>query len=172
MSVAVERDLGELTTAELLGLFTTLDCPSVEEMHGDYQARVLRQPSWLLGAAGAVTLANPAARWLSKGFRPVDASTGRGYNSFSLLGRTVRTFPMATRIAPSRFDGLPAYELVYRAYRSPLGAANMIDEVRRIDEDRYLGLGTCSLTRGTGRVPLPFLLEGPTEPYLGDVGPS
>jgi hypothetical protein len=163
-------DVDALDTDALLRLFGTLDCPSVAEMNGDYRARMLRQPAWLLAMAGAVTLGNPATRWMSKGFRPVDDEFGRGYNSFRVLGRTVQRFPMRTRIANSRFDGRPMYELEYAAYRSLCATMNMVDEIRRIDDGRYLGIGTWGYTEAARRVPQPFLLVGPSEPYLGDIG--
>jgi len=108
--------------------------------------------------------------WLSKSFRPVDRERGRGCNGFRHFGKVVTRFPMATLIAPSRFDGRPAFQLVYRAYVSLFGAMHVVDEVRRLEAGRYLGLGTMGFTSAQRQVPLPFLLEGPTGPYPGDLG--
>lgn len=77
---------------------------------------------------------------------------------------------MCTLIAPSRFDGRPAYQLVYRSYHSICGFVHMVDEVRRLDKGRYLGIGTIGFTDAQRRVPLPFLLSGPIAAYDRDLG--
>ena len=86
------------------------------------------------------------------------------------FGRVTRQGPFLTLIAPSRFDGRPAYQLVYRAYHSICGFVHMVDEVRRLEVGRYLGIGTVGFTDAQRRVPLPFLLTGPIGPYSGDMG--
>ena len=72
--------------------------------------------------------------------------------------------------APSRFDGQPAYQLVYRHFESLCGDVNMVDEVRRVVPGLYLGIGTWGFSKGQRHIPLPFLLEGPVAPYLCDIG--
>lgn len=162
--------LGTLSTTELLETFAGLECPSVADLHGEYTARLLRQPSVFATVTGAISVANPAFPWLAKAFRPIDPETGRGYNTFRQLGRVVQRLPMHTVIAPSRFDGRPAYHLIYRAFHSFCGDINMVDEVRRFDTGTYLGIGTWGLTDAQRLVPLPFVLEGPVHPYRGDIG--
>lgn len=163
-------DLRHLATAELLALFTTLDAPAIEEMHGEYRAELLRQPNAVATLAGRVIVGNPLLPWLCKAFRPVDATTGRGYNTFRVAGRVVQRFPMRTQLAPSRFDGRPAYHLIYRAYESACGDINMVDEVRRLAPGIYLGIGTWGFIAAQRRIALPFLLEGPVGDYRGDIG--
>jgi len=163
-------ELLDLNTTELLALFTTLPAPSIEEMNGEYAARLLAQPNAFASVTGHAAVSNPFARWLCKGFRPVDGRTGRGYNTFRQFGRIRRRYAMHTLIAPSRYDGRPAYTLVYRAYGSVCGAINMVDEVRRAAPGVYLGIGTWGFTERQRRIPLPFLLTGPVGPYRGDVG--
>ena len=160
----------DLRSADLLELFRTLACPTVEEMDGEYASRLLRQPNWFYSLGAAATVQNRLSRWRSKGFRPLDAGRGRGYNTFRLAGRAHRCWPMASSVAPSRYDGRPAFQLDYRAFRSLCGAVNMVDEIRRLDDGRYLGIGTLGFTDRMRLVPLPFLLEGPIGPYAGDLG--
>lgn len=163
-------DLRRLTTAELLELFHSLEAPGIQEMHGEYRASLLAQPYWLARATGWVSVATPFQRWLCKGFRPVDGSTGRGYNAFLQCDRVVLRYPMLTLMAPSRFDGQPAFQLVYRHFRSACGDVHMVDEVRRVAPGLYLGIGTLGFTAAQRRIPRPFLLEGPVAPYRRDVG--
>lgn len=163
-------ELEQMSTDELLTLFSTLEAPAMAEMDGEYAARLLRQPSALAAVAGRFAVANPLAPWLCKAFRPVSAEQGRGYNTFSVLGRVIQRFPMQTLIAPSRYDGRPAYTLVYRAYHSLCGDIHMVDEVRRLEAGLYLGIGTWGFSRAQRQVALPFLLQGPVSNYRADVG--
>lgn len=163
-------DVDALTTDELLTLFRSLACPAIDEMDGEYAARLLKQPNAFAAFGGRLLTTNPLMFWRGKAFRPVDATTGRGYNHFDVGGRVVQRFPMHTELAPSRFDGRPAYQLVYRAFASACGDINMVDEIRRLAPGVYLGIGTCGFTDAQRRIGLPFLLEGPTGAYRGDIG--
>lgn len=157
---------------ELMVLFSGLAAPELTEMNGQFAAALLVQPSALAQIIGKVTVNNPLmpGRWLCKAFRPVSAQSGRGYNGFAHLGRQVQRYPMHTLIAPSRYDGRPAYTLVYAAFRSACGAVHMVDEVRRVAPGLYLGLGTWGFTDRQRRQALPFVLRGPVGPYAGDIG--
>jgi hypothetical protein len=162
--------LRHMTFDELLALFETLEVPSIAEMNGEYAASLLRQPNVLASISGWATVVNPLMPWLCKSFRPVDEDTGRGYNTFKRMGRVIQKFPMQTIIAPSRYDGKPAYTLVYRAFQSFCGDINMVDEVRRLGEGLYLGMGTWGFSNRQRRVALPFLLEQTPHAYRGDIG--
>ena len=164
-------DVDRLSAAELLELFRTLPAPTLAEMQGEYAARLLRQPTLFTQLTGQGLLHAPLLpRWRAKAFRPVDAGTGRGYNTFAAFGRILQRYPMHTLIAPSRFDGQPAFQLVYRHFRSLCGFIHMVDEVRRLGDGRYLGIGTWGFSGKQRQVALPFLLEGPVGPYRGDIG--
>jgi hypothetical protein len=165
-------DIHEMSSEQVLALFRTLECPTIAEMDGEYRGEQLRAPGPISTMICAAFTNNPLlfGRWLSKSFRPVDTSSGRGYNSLRHFGRVGRRGPMRTLIAPSRFDGEPAYQLVYRWFHSLCGFVHMVDEVRRLDAGRYLGIGTMGFTHAQRRVPLPFLLSGPKGPYLDDLG--
>jgi len=165
-----EDQLLLLSTTQLLALFKTLEAPKIEDMQGEYAARLLAQPSWLAAVAGRATLYNPLRHWLSKAFRPVDQETGRGYNTFLQRKRIVQCYPMLTKIASSRFDGKPVYQLEYRHFHSACGSIYMVDEVRRLTSDLYLGIGTYGFTDAQRLIPYPFLLKGPQAAYRGDIG--
>lgn len=162
--------LRQLSTAELLQLFATLEAPDIAEMHGEYSASLLNQKFWLATVVGRAALENPFQSWLCKAFRPVDSETGRGYNTFQQGRRVVQRYPMLTLTAPSRFDGRPAYQLVYRYFHSLCGTIHMVDEVRRVVPGLYLGMGTYGFTKAQRQTPYPFVLEGPVAQYRGDIG--
>lgn len=161
-----------MSIQELMALFAKSAAPTVQQMDGEFAARLLAQPSKLAQVIGNATVNNPLmpGHWLCKAFRPISGDRGRGYNAFAQLGRKVRRYPMETLIAPSRYDGRPAYTLVYASFRSMCGAINMVDEVRQVGPDLYLGIGTWGFSDAQRRMPLPFVLRGPASPYAGDIG--
>lgn len=167
-----DLDLAALTSDELLALFLTLEAPTLDEMHGEFDAAMLKQDYFLAEVFWTCSLKNPIwpGWWLRKAFRPVSDAAGRGYNTFRHLGRLVQRFPMATLMAPSRYDGRPAFTLVYRAYHSVCGAVHMVDEVRRVQPGKYLLIGTIGYTDEQRRVPNPCVLHGPVAPYRADIG--
>jgi hypothetical protein len=163
-------DLDHKSTSELMSLFSTLEAPSIEEMNGEYAARMLSQRNVLVGTLSGLMLSNPLRTWQCKAFRPVNHETGRGYNTFIQGRKLIQCYPMMTLIAPSRFDGRPAYQLIYRQFHSVCGTIHMIDEVRRYKTGIYIGVGTLGFTSAQRSEPYPFLLEGPAAPYRGDIG--
>jgi hypothetical protein len=167
-----ESELRAMSFKALMALFSGLPAPEMSEMDGEFAAALLAQPSALAQLTGDLTVNNPLmpGYWLCKAFRPVSPQSGRGYNAFRHLGRKVQRYPMQTLIAPSRYDGRPAYTLVYAAFRSMCGAIHMVDEVRRVAPGLYLGIGTWGFTDRQRRVALPFVLRGPVAPYAGDIG--
>ena len=166
------KDLTQMSTPQLLEVFRTLECPTMEEMDGEFLGQQLRQPGPISTLVSALFTNNPLlfGKWRSKSFRPTGPDSGRGYNTLRNFGRETIQGPMVTLIAPSRFDGKPAYQLVYRAFHSICGFVHMVDEVRRVDEGQYLGIGTVGFSSAQRRIPLPFKLNGPVASYKTDVG--
>ena len=156
-----------LASRDILNLFATLPCPTLAEMNGEYSARVIMQPHPLLNWLAQRAISNPVypGQWLCKAFTPVSQTEGRGYNSFYFHGEVIRRFPMQTVIAPSRFNGKPAYQLIYSAYDSLCGRINMVDELRRAADGHYLGIGTCGFSERQRLIPLPFTLSGPNATF-------
>lgn len=166
-------DLLHATTEELMELWKTLPAPELEEMNGEYLAQLIGQRSWMDMTVWRMECENPLIHgsWIGKAFRPVDETFGRGYNMFrERNGEIVQVFPMKTLIAPSRFDGKPAYTLVYSAYRSANRFVHMVDEVRKLGEGHYLLIGTYGLTKKQRMKPDFNLLIGPQRPYTQDIG--
>ena len=149
-----------LDTTGLLAFFATLPAPSIEEMDGEYAARLLAQPNLLASVTGRGTVSNPLAPWLCKAFRPVDGQTGRGYNTFRQFGRVRQRGAMHTLIAPSRYDGRPAYTLV--TLRLMCGASRGREVPR--GSGVYLGIGTWGFTARQRRVPCPSCSPVPSAP--------
>ena len=169
--MAPQPDLASLTAAELLDLFSTLEAPTLAEMNGEFSGRLLKQNS-LTARLLALCFRMPLwpGTWLGKGFRSGPTATGRGYNIFRHFGKVAQRFAMGTHIAPSRYDGKTAFQLVYRAYRSICGALDIVDDVRRLEPGVYLGVGTLGVAKHPRRSPILFMMTGPVAAYRGDVG--
>jgi hypothetical protein len=154
-------------------LFAALPAPALGELDGEYATRLLAQPVPLLRQVYGALIYNPMlGTWLGKAFNGGHdgRQTGQGYNYFRRRGRVVRSLPMLTCVAPSRFDGRPAFQLVYRAFHSLCAEVHMVDEIRRVGPGLYLGIGTAGFIRAQRVRPMPFELTGPQSPYAGDIG--
>jgi hypothetical protein len=150
----------------LIALFSTLEAPTVEEMHGEYRATLLDQGSRLTNWLGR-TMVHLPGRWWGKAFAPRTPDEGHGYNRFERRGRTLRSLRMRTHLGQSHIDSGTSYHLDYSAFQGrahPLHT--MWDEVRRLGDGRYLGLGRVGYTERQRRWLMPFLLEGPPEPFV------
>jgi hypothetical protein len=161
--------LKSLNHKEIMELFSTLSAPIVSEMDGEYEAGMLNTGSVFLDLGCKLSLQNPLlfGYWLCKSFTPGDDNKSHGYNSFRKFGKVVRKFRMKTEIASSRYDGKDIFELYYPAYKSLLGAIKMVDEVRKIKDGLYLGIGTWGFTEKQRMIPLPFYLSGPIHEFVG-----
>lgn len=161
------NDLIHLEYGELLDLFRHLSNPTSAVMTGEFSARMLAGRNPLISLVGDASVNNPfIGYWIGKAF----SGSGRGYNYFRRFGRIVRSQPMATLIGPSRFDGRPCFQLRYRAFLSPCGLINMVNQVRRVRSGLYLGMGTVGYTPWERGVRMPFQLTGPHAAYAGDIG--
>ena len=159
-----------LCRREVLQVFETLDSPSLAEMDGEFECTLLDQGGYLDDLVSLIFLSNPLSGWwLGKAFQPRGEQEGHGYNWYARAGKVCRRFRMQTRIQPSRFDGRPAYVLIYSVHRHLYGRINMEDEIRKIRDGLYLGIGTNGFTARQRMTPKPFTLSGPVRPYLDAV---
>ncbi len=166
-------DLLDATKEELMELFKSLPAPTMEEMHGEFYARMVGKRTFRELLTWQFEMQNNLTNgtWIGKAFRQVDEKTGRGYNIFRRANdKIVHNYPMKTMIAPSRYDGKPAFTLIYRAFHSKYGFVHMVDEVRKLGAGQYLLIGTYGLTKKSRMIPDFNILEGPRRPYEGDVG--
>jgi hypothetical protein len=168
-SIAVEN----LSPAEAVELFKTLPCPTMKEMNGEFSGEMTTFPTLFKRLYWTIASKNPfyLGIWQGKSFRQTGPGAGRGYNSvWRLFGGTVDMWPMLTSIGPSFFDGKPAFRLVYRAFDHHAGDIHMLDEVRRLPDGRYLGIGRIGDSVEERRMPMPFLLKQRIGDYRQDVG--
>ncbi|MGB5810777.1 MAG: hypothetical protein WBG86_09620, partial [Polyangiales bacterium] len=171
-------DLRVMNRKDLVNLYHGLDAPRFDEMHGEFPASILDQGSlgsYLFGVFGV----NIKGRWLCKAFEPMGRNDGHGYNSFQTRTGVRRIWRMRTRVGPSKLDhddndDNDAFHLEYADFNSfrqggPVGAQmhTMFDEVRKVQEGVYLGIGRFGFTTRTKSQLRPFLLEGPVASFVG-----
>jgi hypothetical protein len=158
-------ELRALPQSELMKLFLRLDSPSMTEMNGEFRGHVLDQGAFRLIKESLLYFAVRApfvnGRWQGKGFTATSDDAGHGYNRYLKHGRESCILPMKTKIAKSVLDGRACFELDYTAYDSHAGLVNMIDEVRKVNDELYLGIGFCGYSRQQRRIPFFFALSGP-----------
>lgn len=164
-------DLLALKQDQLLELFGRLPCPTIQEMEGEFRGYLLDTGRfWIIKKPLAHFALNSSlnqGKWLGKGFTPISQSEGRGYNSYQKSGKTRYVFPMNTMIGKSILDGKDDFELDYTAYHSGAGFVNMIDEVRKVNDELYLGIGFWGWFKRQRRIPFFFALAGPRTAYVG-----
>ena len=163
----LERILA-LTPAETIALWRTLPPPPLKEMNGTY---IGSRPDSATATGDAGLAPNPklfnekTGYWLGKSFRPLTDTTGEGYNRKRIPGgKIVRMLQFTTRIDKSLVDGKPALFIDYSPFDKD---AKLTDELRKLDDSIYLGIGTLDLGNGKRGVPDAFIITGPTEEWVG-----
>ncbi len=157
--------LRSFSLPELEGLYRALRAPSLAEMRGEYQgghidcARPFSNGLWKLPPWNPVL----GGVWQGKSFEPLSESEGRGFNTLKLRGRVVRKWPMRTTVSASLIDGGEVLLLDYPFYISGAGAVKITDEVRKVNDRLYLGLGHWRLLAPMASVW--FTLSGPVGPF-------
>ncbi len=164
------EDLQAMRHGALVELFETLPPPEFAEMHGEFRAVLLDQGGRLANLFGHASVNQMSGgRWLTKSFLPVGENSGHGYNSFrTRRGSVLRKIRMQTRVGPSLITGQgEAFHLEYRFFANTAALVGMRDEVRKLNENLYLGLGLVGRGPLRPSKPLPFALVGPPAPWVG-----
>jgi len=166
---ATPEDVERLSRSDVMQLFHAADAPPFGNLKGEYEARLV--PTGVLSFLNE-TYAHHwmgPGHWEGKAFSPSGKDQGRGYNLFTAGrdadARTVRTMKMDTSLGPSRFDAKDSFHLVYEAHNRGRNRS-MRDEIRRINDTLYIGLGYVSWNLGKHN-PSFFLLVGEPDPWVG-----
>ena len=159
-------DIKKLSKAEVFQLFYAASEPSFQELKGEYIAATI-DVGIMATSAGYYThhFFGPG-HWEGKAFYPFEKNKGYGYNIFKDAGGKIyRTRKMDTEIGPSDQDGKSAFKLNYGAYNSGT-VRSMRDELRKINDNLFLGLGSMALGGGSIN-PAPFVVMGPAKEWVG-----
>jgi len=188
------EDLIKLNRKQLMALFFKLESPSMSEMRGEYRAALLDSGYIINILLAKLYLHFTWGNWQHKAFEPLGESNGHGYNTFITTQaklyenyfvalfmkvvsivcsffrlhnpqRLARIMLNKTSIVSSVFDGRPAFQLSYRDYNT-FFTNTMTDEVRKINDNLFLGIGRLTITFGKFN-PMPFVMAGPPDPWIG-----
>jgi hypothetical protein len=188
------EDLMKLKRRQLMDLFFQLDAPDMSEMRGEYRAALLDSGYVINSFLGWLYLYFTWGAWQHKAFEPLGDRHGHGYNTFittqprlyenyfvasfmkivsiirslfklSSAQRMARIMLNKTSMVSSVFDARPSFQLSYRDYNT-FYTNTMTDEVRKVNDTLFLGIGRLTITFGKFN-PMPFVLMGPPAPWIG-----
>lgn len=169
-----EEKIMSLTRDEVLELWSK--CPAVEmaELNGEYKGLIPNAGNEEARKNTAKVMYNeegPLGYWLGKAYMPLSHTRGDGYNRWRRPGGSVdRYMRFATEVGNSLIDGKLALLMHYGAYRHrfvPEGQENtLVDEIRKLADGVYLGVGTTRTEDGGRSAPGHFVLMGPEGKYV------
>ncbi|MBN8927856.1 MAG: hypothetical protein J0H19_14675 [Rhodospirillales bacterium] len=179
MSLTLDRpptldDLVAHDRPALMALFRTLQAPARAEMNGDFLSAL---PAYAEAEWRESMRRVGKDFWLGKSYlpQPHKGHQGHGHNRYRTAdGRTRRESRFVWDIAPSTIDGNPSLVMRYAAFPNWGGAHDLIDEVRVVRPNLYLGLYHTA-TPVPGFTPRPggtrsgiefFILSGPVAAYV------
>ena len=168
-----ERVLG-LSREELVALWSAAPAVDMAELNGEYEGLVPNAGDPEAEARVAEVMYNENSAigyWLGKAYTPLTATTGDGYNRWRRPGGNVeRNIRFGTEMGPSLIDGKPALLMYYGAYVRADGSqprSDLVDEIRKLADGVYLGMGTTKESDGSRSQPGHFAMVGPVGPYVG-----
>lgn len=165
---SVERLLS-MTKEETIELWKTLPAVSLEELQGHFTGIIPNcgDPQRQAAATEYMYDENSVrGYWLGKAYRKTGPNEGEGYNRWRLPGGKIeRRSRFITEVGNSFFDGKPSLLMYYGAYRAD--APSFVDEIRKLEDYIYLGVGSILDAEGK-RSPGHFILTGPTDEWIGD----
>ena len=152
---------------ERINMWHTLPAVSLDELQGHFMGfapspgEQVPQPE-----ANEFSDENSAlGRWLGKAFLKTGPNAGEGYNRCRFPGGKIRFIGrFTTEVGPSLIDGKPSLLMYYGSYHA--GAPGMVDEIRKVEEYVYFGVGS-TLDEEGNRDLDHFVLLGPTDAWVG-----
>lgn len=168
-----------LNREQAVELWKTLPAPDFGELDGEYTGHVPYGDNEEVRKAKAEFFfdeSSPIGYWLGKAYKATSDLKGEGYNLWRRPGRKVeRNLRFATELGVSAIDGRPSLIMYYRAFNTPMGAVDLVDEIRKLEDGLYLGIYTTKVTvpgfstmKGGERSEVDrFALTGPIGAWVG-----
>ena len=168
------ENIMELTPEELFELWKQCPAAQTTELVGEYDGLIPTggDERWKSIAESVFDENSQSGYWLGKCFWPLSKTKVDGYNRFRRPGGKIElNTRFATEVGTSLIDGKPSLMLYYGAYHvrhlPPDEEHPLIDEVRKLANDIYLGMGTIQQPDGSRSNPGHFLLVGPVGESAG-----
>ncbi|MDI6797985.1 MAG: hypothetical protein QMD09_13630 [Desulfatibacillaceae bacterium] len=167
-SKATLDDLEKLNRRQSFALFLAAQAPDFFSLKGEYRAVLLgKDPLTWISSLYINNFFGPG-RWIGKAFFATSKMQGRGYNILQASGDDAPIFRvrmMNTQMGLSQYDHKQSFLLDYSAYNK-FPVSGMRDEIRKINDNLFIGLGGFKATGGPF-MPAPFALAGPPEKWVG-----
>lgn len=142
-------DLARLGPDDLMALYAEARTPTLEQLDGKLQGRMLAVPRLQKPHVRALLdkfSRSPLFPWQGKTFSHETANHGHGVNR--LLGERVTWFRFHTFIGPSHAGDFDAVHLDYSHDGNPPLVRKVKDEVREVAPGVFLGLAYLSMRDG------------------------
>ena len=170
-----EEKIMALTRDEVIEMWKAAPAVEMAELCGEYKGLIPNAGNEEAQKATAKVMYNedsPTGYWLGKAFSPLSHTKGDGYNRYRRPDGTIHRFMrFATEMGDSLIDGKPSLIMHYGAYQLqllPKGQENkLMDEIRKLTDGFYLGVGTVQLPDGKRSEPGHFVLMGPVGQWIG-----
>ena len=163
----LERVL-DMSRGEIIALWETAPAPDFTKFKGHFMGLVPNAGDETRRMATDARMFDESSElgyWLGKAYKPTTATTGEGYNRWRFAsGEIVRNLRFGTAAGTSLIDGKPALMMYYGAYNE---GNTLIDEIRQLSKDVFLGMGTTETEEGGRSEPGHFVLVGPTDEWVG-----
>lgn len=161
-------DVLAMSRDEIIDLWSISPAPEFTAFKGHYMGFVPNAGDAKRRASTNATMFDEGSErgyWLGKAYMSTTATTGEGYNRWRFPGgKIVRNLRFGTEAGTSLIDGKPALLMYYGAYNE---GNTLIDEIRQLDHDIFLGMGTREAENGGRSQPGHFVLIGPTDDWVG-----
>jgi len=168
------ENIMELNREEVIELWKQCPAADVTELVGEFEGLIPNAGDEEAQKRSAEVMYNENSRtgyWLGKAFWPLSKTRGDGYNRYRHPGGMIeRYMRFATEMGTSLIDGKPSLMMYYGAYQLrllPEGQENTLtDEIRKLADGIYLGVGTAKMPDGSRTPPGHFVLAGPVGTYF------
>lgn len=158
---ATADDIKGLSKAEFMRLFQLLPPASLDKLHGEWHCDILAMGLNFPVAYLVLHWKFGRGWWLGKGF---DKQTKQGYNTFYHHGHISRSRRFDVLFTgPSAYDEQMSLHLVYRNHNDGF-YGNIHDEVRCLNENTFLCLGSLNPRYRNMFNSIPYLIVAPKKP--------
>ena len=169
----------ELTRDEVIALWHEAPAAEMAELVGEFEGLIPNAGDEERQKRTAEVMYNengPLGYWLGKAYFPLSHSKGDGYNRWRRPGGTVeRNLRFSTEMGTSVIDGKPSLLMYYGAYARAEKRdepSTLVDEIRKLADGIFLGMGTVENEDGTRSDPGHFVMAGPVAPWVGVDDPT
>lgn len=134
-------DLKNRSLAELDELFTLATTPTISEVRGPYDGRVLTGPIFPLNLPDGLNMINLNwwIPWEGKAFTPVNKTSGKGKNRMRVGLFKALSLPFETKILPPIFAKDDCFVLDYDLPGNPLWLRMIRDDMKKLKDGLFLG---------------------------------